>query len=242
MIRPIALLALAAATLSPLPFAAAAQTTTDLQPKGMIQAAGVVTQSACTDGFQVTLTTDTGTLHLHAKSAADLKIPTPANGSSSSQSCSGLEGQRVAVQYKPDATSGRNGTIETLTLFPPKNDAAGARPVAGNTPPDAQNTAAPGGNNVLAAAPGDQTTAEGKITDVACTGNELQIKLAVAGGQVVLHARDYTRLTYDDDRRAFESRDFPACEQLKGRQASITFVVVEHKPYSGEMQCVEIEK
>jgi len=83
---------------------------------------------------------------------------------------------------------------------------------------------------------------EGKVTDVACTGNELQIKLAVAGGQVVLHARDYARLNYDDDRTAYESGDFPACEQLKGRQASITFVVVEHKPYRGEMQSVEIEK
>jgi hypothetical protein len=225
MIRLIAILAFAAMPLFPMS-SAAAQTTADVQPKGMARVAGVVTQSACADGFQMTLATDTDTLHLHAKSAADLKISPPAKRSPSFNPCSGLEGERVAVQYKPDAASGRNGAIETLTFLPP----------------DAENTAAPVGNVVLAAAPGDQTTMDGKVTDVACTGNELQIKLAVAGGQIILHARDYTRVTFDDERTAFESRDFPACEQLKGRQASITFVVVEHKPYSGEMQSVEIEK
>jgi hypothetical protein len=241
MNRSIGLVALAAISLFPMS-SAAAQTAAEVQPKGIVRAAGVVMQSACADGFQMTLATDTNTLHLRAKSAADLKISAPAKGSSSFNPCSVLKGERVAVQYKPDAASSRNGAIETLTLLPPENSSASAKAPSATPAPDAENTAAPIGNVVLAAAPGDQTTMDGKVTDVACTGNELQIKFAVAGGQVILHARDYTRVTFDDERKAFESRDFPACEQLKGRQASITFAVVEHKPYSGEMQSVEIEK
>jgi len=85
-------------------------------------------------------------------------------------------------------------------------------------------------------------TAEGRVTDVTCTGNEMLVKISAANRPFTLHARNYSRLTYDDDRAAFENRDFPACTQLKGRTASIEFIVVANKPYDGEMQTVEIEK
>ncbi|HKV06372.1 MAG TPA: hypothetical protein VJO53_14850 [Candidatus Acidoferrales bacterium] len=43
-----------------------------------------------------------------------------------------------------------------------------------------------------------------------CKGNEIQIKVTLPDGQLTLHARDYARLTYDDDRTGFEKNDFPA--------------------------------
>ena len=89
---------------------------------------------------------------------------------------------------------------------------------------------------------GSKAIAEGQIADVACNGNEIALGIVAGGRQLTLHARDYTRLTWDDDRSGFDKHEVPACGQLKGLMASIRFVVVEGKPYDGEIESVEIEK
>jgi hypothetical protein len=85
------------------------------------------------------------------------------------------------------------------------------------------------------------TSAEGNVTQVLCNANELTVNLDAGEGSFVLHARDVTRVQFEQD-VAFDAGDFQPCTQLKGRAAKITFVVVDGKTYDGEIQSVEVLK
>jgi tetratricopeptide (TPR) repeat protein len=85
-------------------------------------------------------------------------------------------------------------------------------------------------------------TAEGSVTRVTCTGNEMLVSIMAQGNrQLTLHARDYTRVSYDQD-VAFATRDFQPCTLLEGHTASIDYLVVPGRKYDGEIQSVEVEK
>ena len=58
---------------------------------------------------------------------------------------------------------------------------------------------------------------------------------------LVLHARDATRVQFEQD-VAFDAGDFQPCTQLSGRRLKITFVMVDGKDYDGEIQGVEVLK
>jgi hypothetical protein len=86
-----------------------------------------------------------------------------------------------------------------------------------------------------------KAAAEGNVTQVLCSGHELTLNLDAGDGVYILHARDATRVPFEQD-VAFDAGNFEPCTQLKGREAKITFVTVEGKTYDGEIQSVEVEK
>jgi hypothetical protein len=85
------------------------------------------------------------------------------------------------------------------------------------------------------------TSAGGNVTQVLCNGNELTLNFDVGERTLILHARDATRVQFEQD-VAFDAGDFQPCTQLKGREAKITFVIVDGKTYDGEIQGVEVLK
>ena len=82
--------------------------------------------------------------------------------------------------------------------------------------------------------------ADGRISDVTCSGVEMRLKIAASNGTFRLHARDYTRADISED-VPFQAGEFKPCTELDGKTAKITFVTVEHKSYDGEIQSIEVE-
>ena len=157
-------------------------------------------------------------------------MATPAHGPFNP--CTELQGQRVKVSYQPDDAKGKAGTLASLiVLSGTSDDASGA-------------TGAEGGRRLgVGAGHRDPVTAsaEGNVKQVDCTGNELTLQLDAADGLHTLHARDATRVQFEQD-VAFDAGGFQPCSQLKGRMAKITFVEVDGKTYDGEIQGVEVER
>jgi tetratricopeptide (TPR) repeat protein len=91
------------------------------------------------------------------------------------------------------------------------------------------------------AEPTVSTKIQGKVKDVACEGTEMKVTVNVRDVEFDLHARDYSRVSFSEG-TPFESGKFDPCTQLSGRDAEFTFIMVENKPYDGEIQSVEIEK
>jgi hypothetical protein len=83
--------------------------------------------------------------------------------------------------------------------------------------------------------------ADGPVSDVACSGVELTLKISAHNGKFKLHARDYTRVEISED-VPFEAGEFRPCTDLSGKTAKITFVTVDRKNYDGEIQSIEVEK
>ena len=215
----------------------AAQTAQNIRPTSDTpsEATGYVTDSICAGKSQrIDVKTSTGTIHLRTPITGAMPIDDSSEVPAGFNPCKSLKGQRVRVQYTADRDG--VGTVTSLRVLPTGEVNSAEGPVAPPTPP-----AAPSG---LAApsplVPDAQMTAEGKVTDVTCNGNDLIVKITTEKRQFTLHARNYTRLTFDDDRRSFVDQDFPACTDLKGRVAAIDFIVVEGKAYDGDMRHVEI--
>jgi hypothetical protein len=202
---------------------------------------GYVTDSVCAGkGERIDVKTSTGILHLRGPASGELPIEDATQLPEGFNPCKSLKGQRVSVRYASDDLREGNGTITSLRLLPPGEVNSAEGPIA----PVAQTVSSSSSSDASTAAliPDAEMTAEGRVTDVTCTGNEIVVKIATQKRQFTLHTRDYTRLNYDDDRKSFEDKDFPACTELKGRVAAIEFIVVEGKPYDGEMRNVEIER
>lgn len=195
------------------------------------EATGTVTKLSCMAGLKFELNSGEGMLTLHMKSGANLRIQMTTPPSGPFNPCTALQGQRVKVSYHPDDAKGKAGTLESLIVLSRTSDDAGA-------------TNSAGGRRLGA---GSQhrdpvtTSAEGNVKQVACNGNELTLQLDADDGLYTLHARDATRVQFEQD-VAFDAGDFQPCTQLKGRQAKITFVEVDGTSYDGEIQGVEVEK
>lgn len=207
-----------------------------LRSTSAAEATGYVTESVCAGKSQrIDLKTSKGTVHLRAPASGVLTFEDPSQLPEGFNACKSLKGQRVSVQYAPDGSAGGTGTITSIRLLPPGEVNSAEGPIA----PVAQ-AAAPAADSPLV--PDAKMTAEGRVTDVACKGNDIVVKILTEKRQFTLHTRDYTRLNFDDDRTSIENKDFPACTDLKGRVAAIDFIVVQGKPYDGEMRNVEIER
>lgn len=85
------------------------------------------------------------------------------------------------------------------------------------------------------------TKISGMVKDVACNQHEMQVTLEVREVDFTLHSRDYTRVTFDSG-APFESGKFDPCKDLHGHHATIEFVLVENKPYDGEIHSLAIDK
>jgi tetratricopeptide (TPR) repeat protein len=211
------------------PDAAARQTAGgDAGAASLREATGRVTKLSCMNGLKFELDTGAGTLTLHAKPGAQYRIKLATRPSGPFNPCTAIPGQRVKVEYQPVGNNGKMGEVESLTVLTAgsgEGSGGGARRLGVGS-----NRADP-----------VTTSAEGNVTQVLCNGHELTLNLDAGDKAFILHARDATRVQFEQD-VAFDAGDFEPCTQLKGRQAKITFVLVEGKTYDGEIQEVEVEK
>jgi tetratricopeptide (TPR) repeat protein len=189
------------------------------------EATGMVTKLSCMSGLKFELDTGAGTLTLHVKPGARYQIQMTTRPSGPFNPCTAIQGQRVKVEYEPVGTTGKIGEVESLTVLSGADGDAGGRRLG------------IGGDHREPVT----TSAEGNVTHVLCNGNELTLSLDAGARSFNLHARDATRVQYEQD-VAFDAGDFQPCTQLKGRQVKIAFMVVGGKDYDGEIQGVEVEK
>src|ERR1700691_5319908 len=186
------------------------------------EATGTVTKLSCMNGLKFELDTGAGTLTLHAKPGAQYQIKLATRPSGPFNPCTAIQGQRVKVEYQPVGSNGKMGELESLTVL---TAGGGARRLGvGSSHADPVTT-----------------SAEGNVTQVLCNGHELTLNLDAGDKAFILHARDATRVQFEQD-VAFDAGNFEPCTQLQGRQAKITFVLVPGKTYDGEIQGVEVEK
>ena len=193
------------------------------------EATGMVTKLSCMSGLKFELDTDAGTLTLHVKPGAQYQIQMKTRPSGPFNPCTAVQGQRVKVEYQPVGTSGKIGEVESLTVL---GSASGDAATSGSV--RRLGVAPEHGAPVTA-------SAEGSVTQVQCNGNELTVNLDAGERAFILHARDATRVQFEQD-VAFDAGDFQPCKQLSGRQVKITFVMVDGKTYDGEIQGVEVLK
>jgi len=200
---------------------------------GAFEAAGTVKQLSCRAReveLQVAAATSTVRLHGHAGDFRVVMQSRPANF----RLCTSLKGLHVEVRYTLDDSNNEKGTIHWLRVGSPDEPAADPHSI---TP--GEKAGAPMDNLGSKGDPTETQTAEGNVTDVVCTGNEMKVTIAAGNAPLILHTRDYRRVVYDDE-SAFETPDFEACTKLKGHRASFTYVVVPGKSYSGEIQSIEV--
>jgi hypothetical protein len=200
-------------------------------PESTRDAAGTVTQTVC-HGRQIEMdvATPDGAMHFRA-ARGEFRLMLPPRLASAFDVCSQLKGQRVAIRYTKGG-EGEDARLLALRVFPP---GAASRSGGSTMQASSERRARPD------LAPTTTATAEGKVTQVTCTGNEMLLKIATGNAEITLHARVYSRVTYDQD-VGFDTKEFQACTQLKDRNASITYTAVAGRPYSGEIQSVEVEQ
>jgi Flp pilus assembly protein TadD len=153
------------------------------------------------------------------------------------------DARKLAVRARDGAADSlaRANADQFLNYLQQVQQLQAAHPAAGNghrtagEPPE-ENTRSPQRSG---AEPAVSTQIAGKVKVVACEGKELKITVAVRDVDFNLHARNYSRISFDDG-SPFQSGKFDPCTQLLGRQAEVTFNVVENKPYDGEIQSVDI--
>ena len=190
------------------------------------EATGMVTKLSCMNGLRFELDTGAGTLTLHIKPGARYQIKMTTRPAGPFNPCTAIQGQRVKVVYQPGGSNGKTGEVESLTVLAATgDDGGGARRlgvVADHRDPVT-------------------TAAEGNVTQVLCNRSELTLNLDTGEKTFILHARDATRVQFEQD-VAFDAGNFQPCTQLNGHAAKITFVVVDGKTYDGEIQGVEVLK
>jgi tetratricopeptide (TPR) repeat protein len=206
-------------------------------PSDMKEFTGLVTQLSCMGRLEIEVKSESGSMHIHSvpNLRPQIRMQRPVSGY---DLCKSLKGERVSVQFKPDDKKGKNGTIYALMILSPEGPQKSA-PAQGQAPGQVlrvpSSPASPGEDSNVA------TTMSGTVDEVTCNGNELQLALNVRDVEFALHARDFTHITLDRETPS-ESGQFSVCKDLAGRHAKITFILVEHKPYDGEIQSIEIEE
>ena len=199
---------------------------------------GVVMQESCAGGLklQVAVATELFTfrlqpgahsaIHMMAKPAQDFDI------------CKSLKGTQVAVRFVPDSANKNTGAIQMLTIL------AGDTPASATLPKQSPAALTTRPLHIGPGAGEAQTvnaTLSGRVTAVACDKSEMRLTLLVRESEFKLHARDYTRVHFDQA-VPFDAGEFQPCAQLKNRDATIAYVVTEKEKYDGEIQSVEVGK
>jgi tetratricopeptide (TPR) repeat protein len=155
------------------------------------------------------------------------------------------EAQKIATRARDGATDPqqRAHAEEFLSYLQRFRDYQAQRPAAASGPRTTADATATGSRMARPAGPDPRvnTKIEGKVKDATCDGKELRISLEVREVDFDLHARDYSRVNFNEG-TPFENGMFDPCTQLKGQDVEVTFITVENRPYDGEILSVEIEK
>jgi lipoprotein NlpI len=199
---------------------------------------GVVMQESCAGGLklQVAVATEFFTFRLQA--GAHSAIHMMAKPAQNFDICKSLKGTKVAVRFIPDDANKNSGAIQLLTILAADTPASATlpkqSPAASTTKPLRIGPSASGAQTVNA-------TLSGRVTAVACDKSEMRLTLLVRDSEFELHARDYTRVHFDQA-VPFDAGEFQPCAQLKDHDATIEYVVTEKEKYDGEIQSVEVGK
>jgi len=191
-------------------------------------ATGTVSQVSCAGGLKIQLDTPEGMRAFRRQPGTPFRIAAPTRAQENINPCTSLKGLRVSVEFIPDDEKGMTGTMEQVQILPPEGPANAVLPAS-----QPHKDAPPKGPLMVA------TTSEGIVKEVRCDGKELRITFAVHDVDFKLHARDYARLEIDEG-TALPTRTYDPCTKLSGHQATVTYVLVEKKPYDGEMQAIAV--
>jgi len=190
-------------------------------------ATGTVSQVSCAGGLKIQLETPEGTRTLRQETGTPFRIKAQTAAKANINPCTSLKGLRATVQFTPDDSKGMTGVMQQIQILPPEGSSKStANPPRKQTP--------------LKGPPTVTTTAEGAVKSAQCSGKELRVTISVRDVDFRLRARDYTRIEIQED-VAFQAVDFDPCTQLNGKDAKITYVMVENKNYDGEIQAIEVE-
>jgi hypothetical protein len=199
---------------------------------------GVVMQESCAGGLKLQVAVGSEVFIFHLQPGAHSAIRMMAKPAQDFDICKSLRGTQVAVRFVPDEAKKGSGAIQQLTILAPGTSASTATPkqgpVAVTTKPLRLAEGANGAQTV-------NTILSGRVTAVTCDKSEMRLTLLVRDSEFELHARDYTRVDFEQS-VPFDTGEFQPCVQLKGHDATINYVVTEKENYDGEIQSVEVGK
>jgi tetratricopeptide (TPR) repeat protein len=184
--------------------------------EGMEQDEGTVAAESCDGGLKIDLETAGVVVHLHATPNRPFSISMEGPPIQGFNQCTSLKGLTVSVQYRPDEKDRNSGEIRSLHVVAPSETS--------KLPPG-------------------MITAEGKVSDVTCTENDMMVlTLALANGQsLVLHASDYTKIRFLAGASS-SLGDLEPCSEMKGRSVKITYAETQKQSFAGEMQTIVVGK
>lgn len=195
---------------------------------GSTTVTGTVSLVNCASGLKIQVDTPEGTRTLRRQPGTAFRISAPTRERENINPCTSLSGRRITVEFIPDDKKGMTGTMERVIILPATEPANALLP--SNEP---RKEAAPKGPLM------EKTTSEGTVKKVHCDGKELLITFVVRDVEFNLHARDYTRLDIDEG-TAMPTGTYDPCAKLSGHGATVTYVLIEKKPYDGEMQAIAV--
>jgi Tfp pilus assembly protein PilF len=208
------------------------------EPDNSREVTGVVMQESCAGGLklQVAVAAELFTFRLQPGAHSAIRIM--AKPAQDFDICRSLKGAQVAVRFIPDDANKNSGAIQQLTILAADTPASPTvpkqRPAASTARPLRLEPGAGGAQSVNA-------TLSGRVTAVACDKIEMRLTLLVRDSEFELHARDYTRVHFEQS-VPFDAGEFQPCAQLKDHAATIEYVVTEKEKYDGEIQSVEVGK
>jgi tetratricopeptide (TPR) repeat protein len=198
---------------------------------------GVVTQESCAGGLKLQVAAGAEIFTFHLQAGAHSAIHMMAKPPQDFDICKSLKGAQVAVRFIPDDANKNSGAIQQLTILAADLSVSATAPKqapASSTKPLRIGPGAGGAQAVNA-------TLSGRVTAVACDKSEMTLTLLVRDSEFDLHARDYTRVHFEQS-VPFDPGEFQPCAQLKDHDATIEYVVTEKEKYDGEIQSVEVGK
>ena len=199
---------------------------------------GVVTQESCAGGLRLQVAAGAEVFTFRLQPGAHSAIRMMAKPAPDFDICKSLKGTQVAVRFLPDEAKKSSGAIQQLTIL------AAGDPAASSIP---KSTPATAGTKPLHLAPAANAaqnasvTLSGRVTAVACDKSEMTLTLLVRDSKFELHARDYTRVHFEQS-VPFDTDEFQPCAQLKDHDATIDYIVTEKEKYDGEIQSIEVGK
>jgi len=183
--------------------------------EGLEQDVGTVAAESCEGGLKIDLETAGVVVHLHTAPNHPFSISVEGPAIQGFNQCTSLKGLSVSVQYHPDEEDRNSGEIRSLHVL------------------------ASGETSKL---PPGIATAEGKVSGVTCKENDMKLTLALAGDHsLVLHARDYTKISYLAGANS-SLGDLDPCSEMKGRSVKITYAETQKQSFAGEMQTIVVGK
>jgi Tfp pilus assembly protein PilF len=208
------------------------------EPDNTQEVTGVVMQESCAGGLKLQVAVGSEVFIFHLQPGAHSAIRMMTKPAQDFDICKSLKGTQVTVRFVPDEAKKGSGAIQQLTILAAATTASTAMPKqatgAVTTKPLRLAEGASGAQTV-------DTILSGRVTAVTCDKSEMRLTLLVRDSEFELHARDYTRVHFEQS-VPFDTGEFQPCVQLKGHDATIAYVVTEKENYDGEIQSVEVGK